>query len=51
MTKTQDRERKAARLVAQFQRNRFAGANERADLAVRRVQRLSGAAQRHEVRA
>lgn len=44
--KQRDCERKAERLVAQFQRNMFAGANQRAALALRRVQKLSGAAQR-----
>lgn len=46
MTKAVDRERKAARLVAQFQRHRFIGANLAADKAVRRAQKLTGAARR-----
>lgn len=46
MTRQLDQQRKAARLVAQFQRNRFAGANERAAQAARRIQKLNGAAQR-----
>lgn len=46
MTRAKDQERKAARLVAQIYRDRFVGANQRLEHAVRRVQKLSGAAQR-----
>lgn len=48
MTKSLDQARKAARLIAQHQRNRFAGANRRLEQATRRIQKLSGAAQRRE---